>query len=95
MQNEYIILFAKNQLLTNGFSHDNMNTERTGSGKMSKLYQIKEEYVEEWKSKLPPELFEEYRKNGFDVDAIVDHSREWDMGLQRVLDQVVIIKDDE
>lgn len=62
---------------------------------MSKLYMIKDEYVEAWKEKLPPELFEKFQSEGFDVDSIVDYSREWDMGLQRVLDQVRVIKDDE
>ena len=62
---------------------------------MSKLYQIKDEYVSEWEAKVPPELFCQLRKDGFDVDLIVDLSREWDMGLQRVLDQVKVIKDDE
>lgn len=62
---------------------------------MSKLYQIKDEYVSEWEAKVPPELFETIKKDGFDVDLIVDLSREWDMGLQRVLDQVKVIRDDE
>ena len=62
---------------------------------MSKLYQIKDEYVSEWEAKVPSELFETIKKDGFDVDLIVDLSREWDMGLQRVLDQVKVIRDDE
>lgn len=61
---------------------------------MSKLYGIKDEYAGAWKEKLPPEQFEAMQKDGFDIDRIVDLSAQWDMALQRILDQVKVIRDD-
>ncbi len=61
---------------------------------MSKLYQIKEECEQVWLERLGKERFERLRQNGFDIDEIVDLSREWDIALQRVLDETKVIRDD-
>ncbi len=61
---------------------------------MSKLYQIKEECEQVWLKRLGKERFERLRRNGFDIDEIVDLSREWDIALQRVLDETKVIRDD-
>ena len=58
---------------------------------MPKLYHIKDEWNGEWKSKLPPEKYDRFTTEGFIVDDIVELCKEWDMALQRVLDQVVIV----
>ena len=55
---------------------------------MENGYRIREEYVEEWKARLSPEEYEALVKKGVDIQDIVAFAREWDMALQRVLDQV-------
>ncbi len=61
---------------------------------MSKLYQIKEGCEQTWQERLGKERFERLHRDGFDIDEIVDLSREWDIALQRVLDETKVIRDD-
>lgn len=61
---------------------------------MSKLYQIKEGCEQAWQARLDKERFERLVKDGFDIDEIVDLSRDWDIALQKVLDETTVIKDD-
>ncbi len=58
---------------------------------MPKLYHIKPERDAEWKAKLPEEKYQRFTTEGFIVDDIVELCKEWDMALQRILDQVVIV----
>lgn len=55
---------------------------------MENAYRIRAEYAEEWKARLSPEVYEELVEKGVDIQDIVAFAREWDMALQRVLDQV-------
>ena len=61
---------------------------------MSKLYKIKPDAAPTWQQKIEPELFRKYQDEGFDIDVIVDLSKEWDTALQNVLSDVVVIRDD-
>ena len=55
---------------------------------MENGYRIRPQYEEEWKARLSPEEYEALVKKGVDIQDIVAFAREWDMALQRVLDQV-------
>ena len=55
---------------------------------MENGYRIRAQYVEEWKNRLSPEEYEALVEKGVDIQDIVAFAREWDMALQRVLDQV-------
>lgn len=55
---------------------------------MENGYRIRAQYVEEWKKRLSPEEYEALVEKGVDIQDIVAFAREWDMALQRVLDQV-------
>lgn len=61
---------------------------------MSKTYMIKEGFEEAWKGKISPEKYERFTTEGFIIDDVVELSRDWDMALQLVLNQVRIIKDE-
>ncbi len=61
---------------------------------MSKTYMIKEGFEEAWKGKISPEKYEKFTTEGFIIDDVVELSRDWDMALQLVLNQVRIIKDE-
>ncbi len=61
---------------------------------MSKTYMIKEGFEEAWKEKISPEKYEKFTTEGFIIDDVVELSRDWDMALQLVLNQVRIIKDE-
>ena len=61
---------------------------------MSKTYMIKEGLEEVWKEKISPEKYEKFTTEGFIIDDVVELSRDWDMALQLVLNQVRIIKDE-
>lgn len=58
---------------------------------MPKLYHIKDEWVEDWKAKLPPAKYQRFTQEGFIIDDIIECCKEWDIALQRVLDQVKIV----
>lgn len=55
---------------------------------MENGYRIRAQHEEEWKARLSPEAYEALVKKGVDIQDIVAFAREWDMALQRVLDQV-------
>ena len=55
---------------------------------MENGYRIRPQYVEEWKARLSPEVYEALVEKGVDIQDIVAFARDWDMALQRVLDQV-------
>ncbi|MBQ3934496.1 MAG: hypothetical protein IKS34_01675 [Clostridia bacterium] len=61
---------------------------------MSKLYQIKPDCVSEWKSRMSPEDYERLCGQPFDIDVIVDLSKEWDTALYKMLNQVEVVKND-
>ena len=60
---------------------------------MSKLFAIKPEHVEEWKGRLSEEDFQKLCGRPFDIDVIVDLAKEWDIALQRMLDEVQVVSD--
>ena len=62
---------------------------------MENGYRIRPQYEEEWKARLSPEAYEELVKKGVDIQDVVAFAREWDMALQRVLDQVEVIEGTE
>ena len=62
---------------------------------MENGYRIRAKYAEEWKARLSPEEYETLEKKGVDIQDIVAFAREWDMALQRVLDQVEAVENDE
>ena len=55
---------------------------------MENGYRIREQYAEEWKARMSPEEYDALVKKGVDIQDVVAFAREWDMALQRVLDQV-------
>ena len=57
---------------------------------MENGYRIRPQYAEEWKARMSPEQYEALVKKGVDIQDIVAFAQEWDMALQRVLDQVEI-----
>ncbi len=61
---------------------------------MSKLYMIRKDCEETWKEKLSPEVYARFTEQGFDIDDVVELSKNWDMALQLVLDQTRVIRDD-
>lgn len=60
---------------------------------MGKTYMIKEEFEEKWKARVKPEVYERFMKEGFIIDDVVEISRDWDVALQLVLDEVKIIRE--
>lgn len=61
---------------------------------MAKTYMIKEEFEEKWKAKVKPEVFERFMTKGFIIDDVVELSRDWDVALQLILDEVKIIREE-
>ena len=61
---------------------------------MGKTYMIKEEFEEKWKSRIKPETYERFMRDGFIIDDVVEVSRDWDVALQLVLDEVKIIREE-
>lgn len=61
---------------------------------MAKTYMIKDEFVEKWKAKVKPEVFERFMRDGFIIDDVVEISRDWDVALQLILDEVKIIREE-
>jgi|GEM_PF-1347998 len=61
---------------------------------MGKTYMIKEEFEEKWRSRIKPEVYERFMRDGFIIDDVVEVSRDWDVALQLVLNEVKIIKEE-
>lgn len=55
---------------------------------MENGFQVRAAYVEEWKARLSPEKYEALAQKGIDIEDVVKLAREWDMALQRMLDQL-------
>ncbi|MBQ3154296.1 MAG: hypothetical protein IJB88_03600 [Clostridia bacterium] len=61
---------------------------------MGKTYMIKEEFEEKWRARIKPEVYERFMRDGFIIDDVVEVSRDWDVALQLVLNEVKIIKEE-
>lgn len=57
---------------------------------MENNYRVRAEHVEEWKKRLTPEKYEQLVQKGIDIEDVVAFAREWDMALQRVLNQLEV-----
>jgi len=61
---------------------------------MSKLYTVKKEFESEWQQKMSPEAFQRLKDQPFDIDTVVDLAKEWDYALQRILNELEVVRDD-
>lgn len=57
---------------------------------MENNYKVRAEHVEAWKKRLTPERYEQLEQKGIDIEDVVAFAREWDMALQRVLNQLEV-----
>ena len=79
-------------VLTNRTSCATMKAEtgKDGAFGLENNYKIREAYVEEWKARLSPEAYEALVKKGIDIEDVIRLGREWDIALQRMLDQLEV-----